>query len=319
MSRLLLHLCGFAAVVLPALLAVYQVESARHNAYLGPRVDYDAHVPAPDSLDAMYERLGYRSPEIRRGEPVPRAFLCGLPEDLTKIRDATDRKQAFISALLPLVLRANELIVEDRALIARLRDRLAEDRALSAPARQWLARLAKRYDAGGPAPQEIDFDRLLAHHDVVPASLALAQGAIESGWGTSRFARQGNAIYGQWTWDAEDAGILPRRREAGKTHRIKAFDCLIDSVRGYVNNLNSGGAYRDFRAMRSRLRESEQPVTGLALAGTLTRYSERGQAYVRDLRGIITGNRLVEFEQARLSIPERLAWSASAGETEAGA
>lgn len=318
MSRLFLHLGGFAAIILPALLAVHQVESARHSAYLGSPVDYAKHMAAPRNTETIYAMLGYRAPAARTGKPVPRSYLCGLPEGLTEIQDAAERKQAFISAMLPLILRANELIAEDRVLIRRLQDRLADGRRLSAPARQWLARLADRYDAGGPALEEIDFDMILANHDAVPTSLALAQGAIESGWGTSRFARLGNAIYGQWTWSAEDEGIVPTQREEGKVHRIKAFDCLIDSVRGYLRNLNSGGAYRDFRAMRTRLKESGQPVTGLALAGTLTRYSERGQAYVEDLRTIITSNRLVEFEKTHLEAPLITA-SAITDDAEAGA
>jgi len=120
---------------------------------------------------------------------------------------------------------------------------------------------------------------LLERIDVIPTSLILAQSAEESGWGTSRFVRQGNALFGQWAW-GDDEGIVPKGREEGKTHVIKAFGSLMDSVRAYARNINSHPAYQSLRERRAALRADGQMITGWELAETLTKYSERGAEYV---------------------------------------
>jgi Bax protein len=136
--------------------------------------------------------------------------------------------------------------------------------------------------------------------DIIPPSLALAQSAEESGWGTSRFARQGNALFGQWTWDRSQ-GIRPSAAAASATHAIRRFPTLLAAVRAYARNLNTHRAYASFRLERERLRQQSQPISGFRLATTLTRYSERGGAYVRSLHAIMRGNDLARFDQARLS------------------
>ena len=154
--------------------------------------------------------------------------------------------------------------------------------------------LAERYNV-----DESDLTELLKRVDGVPVSLALAQAAEESGWGTSRFSLEGNAIFGEWTF-SNHQGLVPRDRESGKSHRVRTFNTLLDSVRAYVHNLNTHRAYQNFRILRSEMRESGSPVHGRKLSKTLTSYSERGSEYIEGLRAIISVNKLDRLDNAKL-------------------
>lgn len=262
--------------------------------------------PAGDGGDRMWRRAddllqafgdaGYDLRQIRAGErDVPRFFVTALPEDMVSIRLVEQRKRAFIKSVLPLVLRANDAVLVERRHLKAVIGHLRAGRALSLSQQAWLADLADRY--GGEAS---DPEALLKRVDVVPISLALAQAAEESGWGTSRFARQGNAVFGQWTWDTE-IGIVPRDRPRGRNHLVRKFPALQHSVSAYVANLNSNPAYAAFREARARKRQKGEQLVGAALAGHLTAYSERGAAYVRTLRTIIGQNDLQDLDGVRLS------------------
>jgi Bax protein len=254
-------------------------------------------LPVPDSETLLHEyrRLGYRLADVRRDDyAVPRVFLTQLPKDLPGIEPVQLRKSLFIRSILPLILRTNEEILADRARIEVLRDRLRNDQPLSAADAHWLERLAESYDL-----DRRDLGALLHRHDVVPVGLALAQAIEESGWGTSRFALHGNAVFGQWTFE-KGAGLVPRDRDEGATHEVKAFDTLADSVHQYVRNLNSHRAYREFRKVRDRMRAKGQPLDSQLLAGTMTRYSERGDAYVDSIVNLMRSNELHLLDRARL-------------------
>ncbi|MDA0784677.1 MAG: glucosaminidase domain-containing protein [Proteobacteria bacterium] len=168
-------------------------------------------------------------------------------------------------------------------------------RDLSDDDRVWLDRLAEKYDA---APG--DFVDLLRRVDTVSPTLALAQAIEESGWGRSRFARDGNALYGQRAW-REGAGFVPEERADGERFEVRAFDSLLDSVRSYVVNLNRHYAYDDYRIARAQMRARDTQLNAQALAYTLVSYSERREAYVEALLGLIRTNRLDDFEVAQLS------------------
>ena len=230
---------------------------------------------------------------------VPRHFPGTFPKHIHRLESVDERKQIFIRSLLPLVLRANESISADRQAILALRDRWqAEGLGLTPRDQFWLARVAARYEVA-----RTDIDALLRRVDVIPPSLALAQAAEESGWGTSRFAREGNAVFGQYTFN-QGAGLIPKRRDAGKRHEIKAFAVLHDSVASYMLNLNSHPAYKAFRDRRATLRAENRDTDGIALAATLTRYSQRGAAYVKTIQAIIRVNDLTRFDQSRLATEE---------------
>jgi Bax protein len=255
-----------------------------------------------DVLYQTFERIGYNLDTIRAGEAkVPRLFLVSLPDDLGQVHEPKQRKAIFFKTVLPLVLQVNDEILADRARLKVLRDRLADGKQLAAVDRLWLIVLAEGYNV-----KRGDLKLLTARVDIIPPSLALAQAAEESGWGTSRFVREGNAIFGEWTF-VEDKGIVPYDRKIGKTHRVRRFASLLDSVRAYVQNLNTHPAYKRLRAERWRMRSDAESLRGGILAATLTAYSERGADYVATIQTIMSTNNLNRLDGARLKNirPER--------------
>ena len=248
-------------------------------------------------LTDVFNSLGYNFDRLRSGEGrAPRLFLAALPADMVDIRENKLRKSLFFLALLPLVLQANEEILTDRRRLWHIRYRLHSGLRLKATERLWLTMMSERYGV-----KRNDVDALLERIDIIPPSLALAQAAEESGWGTSRFVREGNAIYGQWT-TAERKGLLPLKRDKGMTHKIKSFATLFDSVKSYAHNLNTHSSYRGFRQTRARLRRRGAPIDGVLLAGKLIRYSARQMAYVETIRDLIKANNLHRLDDSRLRV-----------------
>ena len=246
-------------------------------------------------LSDTFNSLGYDLKSVLSGDDeVPRLFLASLPEDFGKIRGVAERKALFFRTVLPLILQVNEEILADRQRLWNLRYRMRMGLRLEAADRLWLIVMAERYGVG-----EGDVDGLLRRVDIVPTSLALAQAAEESGWGTSRFAREGNAIFGQWTFTS-DGNLVPLRRDEGKTHNVRAFETLLDGAKAYAKNLNTHRAYREFREQRASMRRAGQPVEGAVLARTLLRYSARRAAYVEAILSIIAANGLSALDDARL-------------------
>lgn len=208
--------------------------------------------------------------------------------DFTVYAAGDERKAAFFSYLLPMVEAENEAILSSRRALLAIIDKGEPGWA----ERLWLKRLARTYELADFNPEARDQLRVLKRRvDIVPSSLALAQAANESAWGTSRFARMGNNFFGQWCF-RQGCGLVPNSRNEGATHEVAAFKTPRQSVRRYMNNINTHAAYLPLRQVRERLRAEGQPITGLALASTLQRYSERGQAYVDELKGMIRSNEL---------------------------
>ena len=257
-------------------------------------------------LRALYSYAGFNLSAVRAGkEWVPSLFLAKLPEDLGHLKEVTDRKNLFVRIVLPLILRQNAIVLKRRERLSELGYQTIDE--LAQQDRQWLVRLASLYRVISEAQDDnavIEARRkeLLRRVDVVPVSLALAQAAVESGWGTSRFARHGNALFGQWTW-REEAGLLPRERIEGLGHRVRAFPNLSGSVSTYLHNLNVSQHYADFRARRSVLRSAGGPdgTWGQQLAETLHAYSEEGPEYIRKITLIIHSNGFGDFETAKIS------------------
>ncbi len=247
-----------------------------------------------DRLRNVFSELGYDIARIGADRPaVPRLFVSPLPHDLNSVASAAERKKLFVQAILPQILLVNEIILASRHRLIALTDGIRAG-TLGRRDRAWLGDLKSRYRLDGG-----DLDALMRRVDAVPVALALAQAAIESGWGTSRFAREGNALFGQWTW-ARRGGLVPKERDKGASHAIRRFRQIADSVSAYVRNLNTHAAYAEFRAARAALRRAGGALDGFALAATLGGYSERGEAYIEDIRGIIRHNRLDRFRGAAL-------------------
>ncbi len=217
------------------------------------------------------------------------------------------KKEVFYRFMLPLVLHANQMVMTRREILLRAQGELASGGGLTADSLDWLRRMVRilpGFDEDTAAALQADdpelpalVDDLLYRIDVIPPGLALGQAAYESGYGTSRFAVEGNALYGQWTYGGD--GLKPKEQRASKgDHRIKAFDWPFDSVRGYFINLMSHRAYEDFRRLRAEMRAAGQPLESLTLADGLLSYSERGQEYVDTLKGIIRANGLDVADRA---------------------
>ena len=246
------------------------------------------------ALRVRFDRINYDLASVRSGAAVPRLFVDRLPADLVKVEDVQRKKDDFIRSVLPLILAENDRILDDRKLLLSIRDRKAAGMTLDADDHAVIDELTDLYRV-----ENGSIKKLLKRVDVVPVSLALAQAVEESGWGTSRFAREANAIYGQWTTDASE-GIVPERREEGKNHLIRKFDSLSGSVAGYMRNINTHRAYRKLREARAQSRIAGKPLDGYSLAAHLDSYSERGQDYVDGLRMLMRVNKLVHFDKSRL-------------------
>lgn len=252
----------------------------------------EVHAESAATLARALSAMNFHIERVRAGTAdVPRLLVHALPGDLAKLVSPDERKQIFIKTMLPLILQANEQIAGDRARILYLRDRAAVGENISDMDRAWLA---ATYAAYGVAA--VNEDELLRRVDVVPVSVALAQAALESGWGTSRFAQQGNALFGQ-------IGDLSGSVIVSQGIAYRTFGSLLEAVRSYARNLNTNYAYRQFRAARAGFRRSAgegHSLDGLKLLGGLTLYSERGRDYLDDVRGLIRVNKLQQFDRSRL-------------------
>lgn len=224
-----------------------------------------------------------------------------IPDDLHGDVPAAERKQRFLDILTPLVLLENERLATLRQEAAALVQRLEDGLTLTAADERRLRDLAERYRVDGdPLDDPAARADLLARIDTIPVSLALAQAANESAWGSSRFAREARNLFGIWTYD-ESKGIVPKRRSAGKKHLVRRFDSLGDSVRYYMHTLNSHPAYAELRERRARLRAKGEEPSGMALSDGLEKYSAKGREYVRMIKDMIEDNRLGALENARLA------------------
>ena len=199
------------------------------------------------------------------------------------------KKETFIKIVLPLIVAENERILADRKKLKSIyKKKITTDLE-----KQWLRQKLLEYKV-----KKGDMEELVLRIDIIPTSIALAQAAKESGWGTSRFALEGNAIFGQWTWSGQ--GIAPLDRESDEKHKVLKFPILRASVKAYQNNLNTHKSYLRFRDKRSIMRETNSDISGLELTETLKKYAQTGVEYTKILNKIIRQNRLTDFEPVRL-------------------
>ncbi|MDF1554014.1 MAG: glucosaminidase domain-containing protein [Deferrisomatales bacterium] len=236
------------------------------------------------------------------GDGVPGLAPSRFPADLDQLPVA-DRKVVFFRSLLPHVLAHNNRITGERARLVGVSERAANGVGLGETDRRFLGNLADRYRLGlevtEPAAQ---LEVLLRRVDVVPPSIALAQAAIESAWGTSRFALLGNNLFGQWVFDRE-RGMAPLERPDDANYSLARFQGLGDAVAAYLGNLNGFSAYREFRQMRRQMRATEASLDPYRLAEGLSNYSIRRDEYVREVRSVIRSNDLTRYDRARLAVP----------------
>ena len=237
----------------------------------------------------LFDDLGYDLKGVRAGQKVKPIYLTKLPRDLKYLGDTKKKRELFIKIVLPLILSENEKIQDDRKKLFKILSKNFN----TVGERVWLKRRFKEYKI-----EDQDLAKLKMRMDIIPVSIALAQAANESGWGTSRFALEGNALFGQWTWSKK--GISPKNKDPDQSHKILQFQILKASVRAYKNNLNTHNAYQEFREVRAKLRQSGTQITGLALIPYLKNYAAIGEKYVAIIENIIVNNSLTDFDKANL-------------------
>ena len=241
------------------------------------------------TIKQLFEDTDYKLDDIRKNKLVKPVALDSFPREIKMIENVKKRKEFFIQIVLPLILQENNNIRLDRKRLFSIINK-SNNTDLE---KKWLNKKYKQY--GIPSK---DLSTLKIRMDEVPVSLALAQAAKETGWGTSRFAQEGNALFGQWTWSGE--GLKPKEAEENKGHKVMKFNVLQASVRAYQRNLNTHKTYKDFRLARAQLRDAGEPLDSIILSQYLDEYAETGQQYVKMLRKIIKQNNLKDFDNAKL-------------------
>ena len=241
------------------------------------------------TIKQLYEDTGYKLDDIRKDKLVKPVALDSFPREIKMIENAKKRKEFFIQIVLPLILQENNNIRLDRKRLFSIINKNNNSKL----EKKWLDKKYKQY--GIPSK---DLSTLKIRMDEIPVSLALAQAAKETGWGTSRFAQEGNALFGQWTWSGE--GLKPKESDENEGHKVMKFNVLQASVRAYQRNLNTHKTYKEFRLARAQLRDSGRPLDSILLAQYLDEYAETGQQYVKILQKIIEQNNLKDFDNAKL-------------------
>lgn len=246
-------------------------------------------------IQQLFDQLDYSWATLDQG--VPDITVHNFPADLSSVANVKQKKQLFFLSLLPMVITQNEKVLQQREKLQQLLSQYDKKKTLSVRDKDWLNSLMNEYRFHhDPLNNSEHRKQLLRRVDKIPTALVLAQAANESAYGTSRFARQANNIFGEWTF-TPGTGIVPKDRPAGETYEVKKFASLNDSIRSYINNLNTHRAYSKLRAARETMRNNQQPLQALQLAEGLLNYSTRRDAYVAEIKTMIRFNKLTQLAQ----------------------
>ena len=242
------------------------------------------------TIKQLFKETNYNLDEVRKKGLVKPIKLSLLPGEMKKIESTKKKKNLFIQIILPLVIEENNRIKLDRKKLFVILNRSNNTNA----EKKWLNLKFKQYGVLNK-----DLSTLKVRMDEVPISLAIAQAAKETGWGTSRFAVEGNALFGQWTWSGD--GIKPAGIDGDNAkHKVMKFKVLKASVRAYQRNLNTHGSYRKFRAARAEMRDNNEELDSLILADYLDKYAATGKEYTVIIKKIIKQNALKDFDKVKL-------------------
>ena len=241
------------------------------------------------TIKQLFEDTGYNLNDVRKKKLVKPVALTLLPQEIKMIENSKKRKEFFIQIVLPLIIEENNNIKLDRKTLFTIINKSNNSNS----EKKWLEKKYKQYGV-----KSGDLSSLKIRMDEIPVSLAIAQAAKETGWGTSRFALEGNALFGQWTWSGE--GLKPKEAKEGENHKVMKFNILQASVRAYQRNINTHSTYKDFRKARAKLRDNNKPLDSIELSKHLNKYAETGNQYVEVLQKIIKQNKLQDFDDAKL-------------------
>jgi len=240
-------------------------------------------------IEKLFRETDYNLINVRKTKLVQPFPIAHLPEEMKIIQGIKKKKNLFIKIILPLILEENNKVKLDRKKLFAILNKSNN----SAAEKRWLNQKFKQYGVLNK-----DLLTLKIRMDIVPVSLAIAQAAKETGWGKSRFALEGNALFGQWTWSGE--GIKPAGADENTTHKVMKFKVLKTSVKAYLRNLNTHSSYKRFRLIRAVLRDNEKSLDSLILANYLDKYAETGEKYIIILKKIIKQNNLKDFDDVKL-------------------
>ena len=241
------------------------------------------------TIKQLFKDTNYNLKDVRKNKLVKPINLDLLPEEMKMIENTVQRKNLFIQIVLPLILDENNQIKLDRKKLFVVLNKNNNSDA----EKKWLNMKFKQYGV-----KNKDLSTLKIRMDEIPVSLAIAQAAKETGWGTSRFALEGNALFGQWTFSGD--GIKPKFSDNDKTHKIMKFQILKASVRAYQRNLNTHSSYKKFRKLRAQSRDNDEKLDSLILADCLNQYAATGVEYTKTLKKIILQNSLKDFDEVKL-------------------
>ncbi len=240
-------------------------------------------------LYQLFEDTNYNLRDVRLNKIAKPVEIGKLPYELKEIQNVKKRKELFIQIVLPLILEENNKILLDRKKLFAILNKNNNSNSDN----EWLNKKFKQYGV-----LKKDIPTLKRRMDIIPVSMAIAQAAKETGWGTSRFALEGNALFGQWTYT--DKGIKPAAAEAGTTHKVMMFNVLKSSVRAYARNLNTHNSYKKMRYARAIQRDNEGNLNSLELVNYLDNYAETGKKYTETLKKIIEQNSLTDFDDVKI-------------------
>ena len=241
------------------------------------------------TIKQLFKDTKYNLKDVRKSKLVKPVNLELLPNEMKMIESTKERKNLFIQIILPLILEENNQIKFDRKKLFAIFNRSNNSNS----EKKWLNMKFKQYGV-----KNKDLLTLKIRMDEIPVSLAIAQGAKETGWGTSRFALEGNALFGQWTFSGN--GIKPLGADSNQSHKVMKFQVLQASVRAYFRNLNTHSSYRDFRKFRAAARDNNEKLDSLSLADYLDEYAATGVKYTEILKKIIKQNSLKDFDDVKL-------------------
>ena len=242
-----------------------------------------------EEVNFVFKQNNYNLKDARKSKLIKPVGIYLLPDDIKNISNTKQRKELFIKIVLPLILKENNKIRIDRKRLFTILNKNSNTDI----EKKWLEKKYKQYGV-----RKNDLPTLKVRMDEIPVSLAIAQAAKETGWGTSRFALKGNALFGQWTWSGE--GLKPKNAEEGKEHKVMKFHNLQLSVRAYLRNLNTHASYKNLRKARTELRNQKKNLDSIVLSKHLDKYAETGDQYIDVLQKIIEQNNLKDFDEARL-------------------
>ena len=254
-------------------------------------VDY---ISESSEMIEIFNKYQFSVDNLLNNQSANLVIFSSLPTDFMDIQPIIERKRLFINTLIPIIYSENLQILNDRKKILDWWRESDGENFSRDFWPQWLFELSEKYGSS-----DSNLGNLLMRVDIIPISLALAQSAIESGWGTSRYSREGNAVFGQYTFD-ETKGLKPKDRNENDEFFIKKFPNLSESVRSYLKNINTHLAYADFREERKKLRMSGENLSGYKLVNFLKDYSERRESYVKDVKEIMSSNNFQKYDKGNV-------------------